>query len=186
MGRLFSWQNLCKCISTFPTRQQDSIEIRLRTRGSQRVRHDWAADLIWSDLMVQWIRIRPPSQGHGFDLWSWEDSTCPRATKSVCHNYWSPCAQSLCSATREATTVRCLYTTVKRSPRSLQPEKAHMQQQRSSATKNKINFFFFSLRVTSQNHCELKKKKESRLRRSWSRSTEVTAKIIHKKEVERK
>lgn len=33
-----------------------------------------------------------------------------------------------------------------------------MQQQRSSATKNKINSFF-SLSVTSQNHCELKKKK---------------------------
>ena len=47
----------------------------------------------------------------------------------------SPRAQSPCSATREATAMRSLGTTTKSSPRSLQLEKAHAQQQRPHTAK---------------------------------------------------
>ena len=66
-----------------------------------------------------------------------EDPTCHGAIKLVRH--WSPHTQSPCSATREATAVRNLCTSMKNSPHSLQLEKAHWQQQRVSITKNKIN-----------------------------------------------
>ena len=48
----------------------------------------------------------------------------------------SPRAWNLCSATREATAMRLPHTTTKSSPRSLQLEKAHVQQQRPNAAKN--------------------------------------------------
>ena len=38
-------------------------------------------------FMVQWLRIHLPMQG----TWVWslfQDSTCPGASKPVCHNYW--------------------------------------------------------------------------------------------------
>ena len=60
--------------------------------------------------------------------------------RSLCYNCRSPRKQSLCSATREATTMRSPCTAVKNSPRSPQLEKAHTQQWRPSATKNKINY----------------------------------------------
>ena len=65
---------------------------------------------------------------HGFDPWS----TCCRATKPMCHNYWAwvldpgsrsycarvpqlrgPAPQSLCSATREATATRSRSSTTR-------------------------------------------------------------------------
>ena len=54
-----------------------------------------------------------------------KDSTCPGATtEPVCHSYRSPRAQSLCSATREATTTRNPHDTTKGRPCSLQLEKS--------------------------------------------------------------
>ena len=45
--------------------------------------------LFWTSLVVQWIGIHLPMQG----TWVWslvqEDSTCFRAAKPGCHNYWS-------------------------------------------------------------------------------------------------
>ena len=58
-------------------------------------------------------------------------------TEPTCHNYWSPCTQSPCSPTREATAMRSPRTTTKSSPRSPQLEKACTQQQRPSAAQNK-------------------------------------------------
>ena len=78
-----------------------------------------------------------------------EDPTCRGATKLVrhnywacalepaSHNYWSPRTYSPWSAAREATAVRSPRTTTKSSPRSLQVEKAHTQQWRPNAAKNK-------------------------------------------------
>ena len=79
----------------------------------------------WTSLVVQWIGIHLPIQGTR--VWSLvqEDSTCPGAAEPVHHNYWahslepasynywSLCAWSLCSTSREATTVRswCTATT---------------------------------------------------------------------------
>ena len=41
-------------------------------------------------LVVQWLRIHLPMQGTWVQSLVWEDPTCPRATKPLCHNYWSP------------------------------------------------------------------------------------------------
>ena len=58
------------------------------------------------------------------DMESNKDSTCPGATaEPVCHSYWSPRAQSLCSATRGATT-RNPHDNNKGRPCSLQLEKS--------------------------------------------------------------
>ena len=49
------------------------------------------------------------------------------------HNYWACMPKSLCSATRETTAVRSLYTTTKNSPHLLQLDKAQAQQQNPSS-----------------------------------------------------
>ena len=59
--------------------------------------------------------------------------------KPVCCNYWSPCAWSLCPATREATAMRSPRVAMKSRPHSPQLEKAYAQQRRPNAAKNKIN-----------------------------------------------
>ena len=48
----------------------------------------------------------------------------PQLLKPACHNYWSPHAQRLCSATREASAMRSPHTAMKSSPRSPQLEKS--------------------------------------------------------------
>ena len=40
-----------------------------------------------TSLVVQWLRIRLPMQGTQVESLVWEDSTCHRATKPVCHDY---------------------------------------------------------------------------------------------------
>ena len=40
-----------------------------------------------TSLVVQWLRIRLPMQGIGVPSLVWEDPTCRRATKPMCHNY---------------------------------------------------------------------------------------------------
>ena len=88
--------------------------------------------MIRTSLVAQWLRIRLPMQGTQVRTLVWEDPTCHGATKPMCHNYWSPC-----STTREATAMRSLCTATKSSSCLLQLEKAHTQQQRPNATKNK-------------------------------------------------
>ena len=56
-------------------------------------------------------------------------------TEPACCNYWSPCAQSPCSTTREATAMRSLCTATKSSPCSPQLEKAHAQQRTPNTAK---------------------------------------------------
>ena len=77
-----------------------------------------------NSLVVQCLGICMPMQGTW--VWSlvWEDSTCLRATQLVSCNFWSPCTQSLCSAAREATTMRSLHTAMKSGLYLLQLEKA--------------------------------------------------------------
>ena len=60
---------------------------------------------LWTSLVVQWIM-------QGTQVWSFvqEDSTCCRAAKPVCWNYWS--TYSLRS-TRAASTMRSLRTTAR-------------------------------------------------------------------------
>ena len=40
-----------------------------------------------TSLVAQWLRIRLPLQGTQVRALVWEDPTCHRATKPVCHNY---------------------------------------------------------------------------------------------------
>ena len=98
-------------------------------------------------LVVQWLRIHLPMQGTWVQSLVWEDPTCLRATKPLCHNYWSPhsraCEPQLlkseCPEPVVCTAVRSPCTTMKSSPISLQQEKARacVQQQRPS-TANKF------------------------------------------------
>ena len=46
-------------------------------------------NFFWTSLVVEWIKICLPMQGT--QVWSlvWEDLTCRRATKPVCHNSWA-------------------------------------------------------------------------------------------------
>ena len=85
----------------------------------------------WSSLVVQWLRICLPMQWTR--VWSLvqKDPSCCGATKPASHSY-------LCSTAREATAMRGSYATAKRSPCSLQLEKAPGQQQRPRTAK-KIN-----------------------------------------------
>ena len=84
-------------------------------------------------------------RGHGFDPWSGKipqaaEQLSPWATTTepTCHNYWSPCAYSPCSATREATAMRSLHAATKSSPHLPQLEKGRTQQWRPNAAKKKI------------------------------------------------
>ena len=40
-----------------------------------------------TSLVAQWLRTRLPMQGTWVQALVWEDPTCRRATKPVCHNY---------------------------------------------------------------------------------------------------
>ena len=88
-----------------------------------------------------------------------EDPTCLGATKPMSRNYWSPCAlepalhkRSHCNEKSEDHNSRAVPT--------LQPDKAHVQQRRPSAVKNKYmnikkNFF---LKTDSEECFQLKRK----------------------------
>ena len=98
----------------------------------------WRTDIniLRISLMVQWLRTDCQCKGHEFNLVR-EDSTCHRATKPMGHNYWAHVPR-LCALQWEkppqweAHTLQLLSR-----PHSPQPEKAHAQQQRLMAAKNK-------------------------------------------------
>ena len=80
-----------------------------------RMREVWRSKIkvVGTSLVVQWIRICLP----GTLVWSLvqQDSTCRGATKPVHRNYWSPWPESLCSTTRESSTMGNPSTTSKSS-----------------------------------------------------------------------
>ena len=96
------------------------------------------------------IGIHLPMQGTQVPSLVWEDCTRHRETKQAHHNYWAcflkpvshnygslyALEHTLHSTAREATAMRSLCITIKSSPHLLQLEKACMQQQRPSTTKN--------------------------------------------------
>ena len=96
----------------------------------------------WAFLVVQWLRIHLPMQGTQVQPWFGKIplalaqlSPSATTTEPTYCNYWSPHTWSLCSATRELTTMRSLCIEMKSSPPSPQLERAGVQQQRPSATK---------------------------------------------------
>ena len=50
---------------------------------------------LWTSLVVQWLRICLPMQRAWVQALVWEDPTCHRATKLMCHNYWARVPQLL-------------------------------------------------------------------------------------------
>ena len=87
-----------------------------------------------ASLVAQWLRIRLSMQGTRVRALVREDPTCRGATKPMCHNYCAHALQLLKAVRLEP--VLCS----KRSPCSLQLQKARMQQRRPKAAKNlKIN-----------------------------------------------
>ena len=90
-----------------------------------------------ASLVVQWLRICLPMQGTRVRALVWEDPTCPGATRPVSHNLLSLRVWSLCSATREATTVRGPRTAMKSGPHLPQLEKALAQKRRPNTAINK-------------------------------------------------
>ena len=108
-----------------------------------------------TSLVAQWLRVCLPVQGTRVQALVREDPACRRATKPMCHNYracalepeshnyWAhvlqlqACTPRSLWPQREATAMRSPRTATKSSPRSPQLEKAHAQQQRPNATKNK-------------------------------------------------
>ena len=114
-------------------------------------------DAYWASLVAQWLRIRLPMQG----TWVWalvqEDPTCHRATKPVSHNYWAcalePVTHNYWAHVTQLLKPACLgpvlcnkrshcnkkptHHNEEGSPCSLQLEKAHTQQWRPKAAKNK-------------------------------------------------
>ena len=84
-------------------------------------------------------------RGHGFEPWSGKiphaaEQLAPwvTITEPACHNYWSPCASSLCSPTGDTTAMRGLCITMKSSPCLQQLEKALAQKRRANTAINKL------------------------------------------------
>ena len=111
-----------------------------------------------TSLVAQWLRIHLPMQGTRIRSLVWEDPTCRRATKPMCHNYWAcalePASRKhwahvlqllkpvclepvLCNKRSKATTMRSPHTTTKSNPHSPQLEKPHAQQRGPNVAKKK-------------------------------------------------
>ena len=59
------------------------------------LQNSWSTSLfktLLTSLVTQWLRICLAMQGTRVQFWVWEDPICQGATKSIYHNYWSPCA----------------------------------------------------------------------------------------------
>ena len=64
-------------------------------------------------LVVQCLRLNLPMQGTQVQPLVQEDPICRQgASKPKHHNYWSLCAYSPCSATREVTAMKSLFSSV--------------------------------------------------------------------------
>ena len=109
-----------------------------------------------TSLVAQWLRICLPMQETRVRSLVWEDPACHRATKPVCHNYWAcalePASHNYWACVPQLLKPACLEpmllnershrnenprTAMKSSPRSEQPEKACVQQQRLNTAINK-------------------------------------------------
>ena len=120
------------------------VEITKRRKKKRCWKGSWKKKGGWTFLVVQRVRIASQQGEHRFDTWSRriphaakQLSLWATTTEPVSGNQWSPSAWSLCSQQKKTPQLRCPTTATKRSPRSLQPEKAWAQQQRPRAAKNK-------------------------------------------------
>ena len=90
---------------------------------------------LWASLVAQWLRIRLPMQGTRARALVQKDPIC-RGTKPVRHNHWAQVPQLLKPVCLEPVLCKRSHrTATKSSPRSLQLEKARVQQRRCNAAK---------------------------------------------------
>ena len=73
--KLSKKKNLLDCISAC-----DSLPKR-----NEKV--SFLKQIVGTSLVAQWLRVHLPVQGTRFRALVWEDPTCRRATKRMCHNY---------------------------------------------------------------------------------------------------
>ena len=100
-----------------------------------------------ASLVVQWLRIYLPMQGTRVRALFWEDPTCHGATKPACHNYWAcaveptshSCWAYMPQLLKPVPRARALQQEKPRQWEACMPqlEKAHEQQRRLNAAKNK-------------------------------------------------
>ena len=83
------------------------------------------------------MRVCLPMQGTQVRALVWEDPTCHGATRPMSHNLLSLYVWSLCSATREATTVRGPCSVMKSGPHLPQLEEALAKKRRPNTAINK-------------------------------------------------
>ena len=107
--------------------------------------YDWKKQRRTS-LVVEWLRICLSVLGTLVQTLVWEDPMCCRATKPMCHIYWAcalepSCCNYCCRHTIEASAPQekllqweACTPQLECSSCLLQPEKAHVQQWRPSAT----------------------------------------------------
>ena len=144
----FHPNDLLYCV---PVYQWEVFPLCCLSRSRRELMKFWFALELAQQLFKTWIAGDFPSgtsacqcRVHGFNPWSGK-IPCHGASEPILEaencNYWNLCAQSLCSLTRKAITVRSLCTAMKSSPCLLQQEKALMHLRRPSTTKNKINNF---------------------------------------------
>ena len=88
--------------------------------------------LIGTSLVVQCLRIHLPIWETWVQSLVQENSTCHRATKPMCHNYWAHALQQ-----EKLSGMRNPQSATKSSLYSPQLEKAYMQHGRPSTAKNK-------------------------------------------------
>ena len=88
--------------------------------------------LIGTSLVVQCLRIHLPMWETWVQSLVQENSTCHRATKPMCHNYWAHALQQ-----EKLSGMRNPQSATKSSLYSLQLEKAYMQHGKPSTAKNK-------------------------------------------------
>ena len=109
-------------------------------------------------LVIQWLRVHLPMQEKWVQYLLWEDPTCCRTTKHMCHNYWA-CALEPTSLNYWALVLKLLKPTHlepvlhKDSSPHLSLEKTFLQQQRPSTAQSKqINNFLKSLKMLIESH----------------------------------
>ena len=108
----------------------------LQSLELQRIGHDWATN---THTRLGGPGLKNPPANEGTWVWSlvWEDGTRCRATKPVCHSYWSPRAWAHALATREATATEARALQTENSPSSPQLDEAYVQRQKPSAVQRR-------------------------------------------------
>ena len=88
----------------------------------------------WTALVVQQVRIRPPTRGTQVQSLIWEDHTCQGAAKP-CATTPQAGAPKACASTREATMVRSPCIATKSSPAHRNQRKVRAPQRRPTQPK---------------------------------------------------